>query len=129
MFRKTQRQPGQQPAGPPVDAARQALGQLTDAMKALLAAMTPAAGDRVLTYEHALGWFVENRPPVPAVGGAILRSPEPDGRTEIVQVFLVEHQQIAVDRKGVPYGRRFVVDRIDDELADAFDNTALLIVN
>ncbi|MFB9451716.1 hypothetical protein Dvina_20495 [Dactylosporangium vinaceum] len=129
---KSQQQQQQHPRQrqwPSQEAAQQAVLQLTEAVKALVSAIAPPGGDRVLTYERAIGWFVEHRPPIPVSGGAILRSPAPDGRTEILQVFLTEHQQVAVDGKGVPYGRRFVVDRLDEELTESFDNTALLIVN
>jgi hypothetical protein len=118
-----------EPDRPPNEFARQALADLTEAIQGLVSALTPATESRVLTYDDAIGWFVDHRPPAATAAGAILRSPAPGGRTEIMQVFLTDDHQIAANSKNVPYGRRFVVDRIDQELADSFGDTALLIVN
>lgn len=106
-----------------------ALAQLAATINEVLAVLTPAIGARELSYEDAIGWFVENRPGDLAASGAILRARLRDGRTEIIQVFLTAHHQVALDPRGVPYGRRFVVDRVDHELAESFGDTELIIVN
>jgi hypothetical protein len=105
-----------------------ALAELAEAIYGFVAAMKPTEAPE-LTYDDAIGWFVERPRPAGTARGAILRHPYPDGRTEIMQIFLSPDNQVAADPLGVPYGRRLLVDRIDADLADSFGGTALLIVD
>lgn len=92
--------------------------------------LIPDPPRRRLSYEDAIGWFVDHRPPrQSAARGAILRTPLPDGGTEIVQVFLDARHQLVCDPNGTPHGRRFVVKELGEELTEAFRGTRLLIVN
>jgi hypothetical protein len=92
--------------------------------------LIPGPPQRRLSYEDAIGWFVEHRPPRHAAArGAILRSPLPDGGTEIVQIFLDDRHQLVCGPNGTPHGRRFVVNELGEELTEAFGGTRLLIVN
>lgn len=85
---------------------------------------------RRLSYEDAIGWFVDHRPPRHAAArGAILRTALPDGGTEIIQVFLDAQHQLVCASNGTPRGRRFVVKELGEELTEAFGGTRLLIVN
>ncbi|HEX2743327.1 MAG TPA: hypothetical protein VHN16_02855 [Streptosporangiaceae bacterium] len=84
---------------------------------------------RRLSYEDAIGWFVDHRPPGQATRGAILRTALPDGGAEIVQVFLDAQHQLVCAPDGTPQGRRFVVKELGEELTEAFGGTRLLIVN
>jgi hypothetical protein len=92
--------------------------------------LIPGPPQRRLSYEDAIGWFVDHRPPRhEAALGAILRTPLPNGGTEIVQVFLDDRHQLVCDPNGTPHGRRFVVKELAEELTEAFRGTRLLIVN
>lgn len=96
----------------------------------MVSRLAPGPPQRRLSYADAIGWFVDHRPPGPAAAqGAIIRTDLPDGGTEVVQVFLDARQQLACAASGTPYGRRLVVSALDQELAEAFGETRLLIVN
>jgi hypothetical protein len=96
----------------------------------MLGRLVPDPAERRLSYEDAIGWFVDHRPPgQAAVRGAILRTPLPDGGAEIVQVFLDAEGQLVCAPDGTPHGRRFVVNELGEELAETFGETRLLIVN
>jgi hypothetical protein len=85
---------------------------------------------RDLSYEDAIGWFVDHPPPGQAAArGAILRTALLDGSIEIVQIFLDARHQLVCSSNGTPYGRRFVVRELGEELAEAFGGARLLIVN
>jgi hypothetical protein len=94
----------------------------------LAACLSPTASQRRLGYEDAIGWFVDNRPENTARRGALLRTEMPDGRTEIVQVFLDADNQMVQAADGGLLGRRIVVYELDDELAETFGNARLVIV-
>jgi hypothetical protein len=85
---------------------------------------------RRLSYEETIGWFVDHRPPNNAAAhGAVLRTAQSDGRTEIVQLFLdAEGKPLCTD-DGALYGRRFVVDELGQELTERFGGTRLLMVH
>jgi hypothetical protein len=68
--------------------------------------LVPGPSQRRLSYEDAIGWFVDHRPPGQAAArGAILRTALPDGGTEIVQVFLDAQHQLVCAPNGTPHGR------------------------
>ena len=117
----------------PQDRADQSVPESDSGRPALLRVvgrLVPGPPQRRLSYEDAIGWFVDHRPPRHAAAqGAILRSPLPDGGTEIVQVFLDARHQLLCTPNGTPHGRRFVVKELGEELTEAFGSTRLLIVN
>ncbi|MEU9887662.1 hypothetical protein [Sphaerisporangium sp. NPDC051011] len=87
--------------------------------------LIPDSSQRRLSYEDAIGWFVDHRPPQQsAAQGAILRTPclteEPR-----VQDFLDARHQLVCDPNGTPHGRRFVVKELGEELTEAFRGTRL----
>jgi hypothetical protein len=83
-----------------------------------------------LSYEDAIGWFLDHRPANGKVAlGAVLRTMLTGGRTEIVQVFLDDGGHPVCTSDGIPYGRRFLVDELDEELAMKFGQSRLLIVH
>jgi hypothetical protein len=121
-LRKKPRDRADQPV-PESDSGRPALLRL-------ITRLVPGPPQRRLSYEDAIGWFVDHRPPGHAAArGAILRTMLPDGSTEIVQVFLDDQQQLACASNGTPHGRRFVVRELGEELTEAFSGARLLIVN
>lgn len=96
----------------------------------MIGRLLPGPPQRRLSYEDAIGWFVDHRPPRQvAARGAILRKALPDGGTEIVQVFLDAQHQLVCASNGTPHGRRFLVKELGEELTEAFGGTRLLIVN
>lgn len=103
------------------------LARLFDACDDL--AMVPDRFASVLGYDEAFAWFVDARPSGGgAHRGAILRSPATEGRVEIIQLFLTEHNEVLCDGRGRPMGRRLIVDGLEDELAVAFGTSDLVIV-
>lgn len=81
-----------------------------------------------LSYDAAIQYLVNNRPDVSNVAkGAILRQPHERGYS-ITQVFLDNKNQLVCMSSGRPYGRRLIVQQLDPELTEAFDNEDLIIV-
>lgn len=100
------------------------------ALLRMIGRLVPGPPQRQLSYEDAIGWFIDHRPSRHAAArGAILRTPLPDRGTEIVQFFLDAKNQPVCASNGTPYARRFVVTELGEELAEAFGGTRLLVVN
>jgi hypothetical protein len=100
------------------------------ALLRMIGRLVPSPPQRRLSYEDAIGWFIDHRPPRHAAArGAILRTALPDGGTEIVQFFLDAQNQPVCASNGTPHARRFVVRELDEELTEAFGRTRLLIIN
>lgn len=98
-------------------------------LEQLLEVLIPTA-QRQLRYEDAIGWFVDQRPRGgAATRGAILRVRRRDGRIEVIQIFLNANGQPLANPRGGAYGRRLIVENMDDELIEAFGGTGLLIVD
>jgi hypothetical protein len=85
---------------------------------------------RRLGYEEVIGWFVDHRPAEgPAGRGAVLRKELPDGRTQVVLTFLGADGEFAPGPDGRPVLHRVLVDELDEELAEAFGDGELIIIN
>ncbi|MEW9552366.1 hypothetical protein [Nonomuraea sp. NPDC050783] len=90
----------------------------------------PPHPDRRLGYAEAIGWFVAHRPPGNAAArGGILRTPRPQGGTEVTLMFLDSAGELVCAPDGTPCATRLLVDEFDEELTDAFGDTPLLIIN
>lgn len=101
-----------------------------DMSRKLIGRLVVRAHRRRLSYEDAIGWFVANRPEDDAdAQGAILRVSLPGDRVEITLMFVDHTGELRCDAKGRPYACRLTVDGLDEELADAFGDTPLLIIN
>ncbi len=86
----------------------------------------PAALD-VLTLREVTTYFAGQRPGDPRVrAGALLAAPDPDGR-QVFQVFLDAADRLCTDASGLPYGRRVIARRLDDDLLDYLGGGNLLI--
>ena len=84
---------------------------------------------KTMTYEDAIAYFVEHRPNDPSVQkGAIIRQAQGDGYY-IIQTFLNHQNNLVFDPKGVPYGRKVLVERLDEELLELFGEQDLIFVN
>ncbi|NMG09505.1 hypothetical protein [Brasilonema sp. UFV-L1] len=103
----------------------QKLSHLADSFKNFLQVEIEV---QVLTYDSAIEYFVENRPPESnVVKGAILRGTEARGQS-IIQVFLDKENQLVCMPDGRPYGRKLIARKLDNELDEAFGNEDLIIV-
>jgi hypothetical protein len=101
-------------------------GQLTAAFAEPPGRPRPAAAD-TLTLREVTTYFAGQRPGDPRVkAGALLSVPDPDGR-QVFQVFLDAADRLCADASGVPYGRRVIARRLDDDLLDYLGGGNLLI--
>lgn len=81
----------------------------------------------ILTYDEAMGYFVDRQPETPKnVRGALLRQAHPQGFL-VTQVFLKEGNRIVSGAGGQMLGRRIVAKSFDAELNRAFGDTDLII--
>jgi hypothetical protein len=82
-----------------------------------------------MTYYEAIRYFVEQRQNHPKLftKGAILLEKTTEGYI-FIQVFLDEKNDLVVQQDGRPYGRRLIVNQLDDELLKTFDQKPLVIV-
>ncbi len=86
---------------------------------------------KILTYESAIQYFVNERPHDPrCVKGAILYQPDYTGAYSYVVclVFLDRDNQLIVDSHGKPYGVQYVTNEMDKELKQAFGDKQLILV-
>lgn len=82
----------------------------------------------LFTYAAAIQYFVDERPEDERIEkGVILRQPRPEGFL-IIQVFLDGKNSLVPDAKGQIHGRQLVVNKLDDELQEAFGNTSMILV-
>jgi hypothetical protein len=80
-----------------------------------------------LTLREVTAYFAGQRPGDPRVkAGALLSAPDPGGR-QVFQVFLDAADRLCADASGVPYGRRVIARRLDDDLLDYLGGGHLLI--
>jgi hypothetical protein len=80
-----------------------------------------------LTYRAAVAWFVEKQPPVlDPVRGALLRKRHGEGWL-IFQTFVGDDGEPIADRRGQPWGRKFIALALDEELDSVFDGRDLVI--
>jgi hypothetical protein len=101
-------------------------GQLTAAFAEPPGRPRPAAVE-LLTLREVTTYFTSQRPGDPRVkAGALLSAPDPDGR-QVFQVFLDAADRLCADASGLPYGRRVVARRLDDDLLDYLGGSNLLI--
>jgi hypothetical protein len=101
-------------------------GQLAVAFAEPAGQPRPAAVD-TLTLREVTTYFAGQRPGDPRVkAGALLATPGPDGR-QVFQVFLDAADRLCADAAGVPYGRRVIARRLDDDLLDYLGGGYLLI--
>jgi len=101
-------------------------GQLAAAFAEPPGQPRPGAVD-TLTLREVTTYFAGQRPGDPRVrAGALLTAPDPDGR-QVFQVFLDAADRLCADASGVPYGRRVVARRLDDDLLDYLGGGHLLI--
>ena len=83
-----------------------------------------------LTLREVTTYFAGQRPGDPRVKtGALLSAPDPAGRqaVQVFQVFLDAADRLCADASGVPYGRRVIARRLDDDLLDYLGGGHLLI--
>jgi hypothetical protein len=81
----------------------------------------------VLTLREVTTYFAGQRPADPRVkAGVLLSVPDPDGR-QVFQVFLDAADRLCADAAGLPYGRRVIARRLDDDLLDYLGGSNLLI--
>jgi hypothetical protein len=81
----------------------------------------------MLTLADVTGYFASERPEGPGVkAAALLFAPHPSGR-QVFQVFLDAADRVCADASGVPYGRRVIARRLDDDLLDYLGGGGLLI--
>lgn len=82
----------------------------------------------VMTYESAIKYFVRNRPSDHKVKkGAIFRQRYRNFQI-IDLLFLDQNNHPVYKSDGNHYGSRFLVNTIDDELQNAFDDQDIIIV-
>lgn len=82
----------------------------------------------LMTYKSAIEYFVTNRPSSIAVKKAVMvKENHPQGYL-VSQVFLDEHGEIVCQSNGSAYGRKAIVQRFDEELADAFQGKDMLVI-
>jgi len=126
--RNTSPNPKNEPkAEPPLQVLLRRLTELRELINKL---PVPARQQRQLTYGEAIGWFTANRPGEnAATRGAILRASLPGDRVGITLAFLDDAGQMLCDSQGRPCASQLTVDELDEELADAFGDTPLLIIN
>ena len=118
-------EPGDRVCGPPVTDPGLS-GQLIAAFAEPPGRPRPAAVD-TLTLREVTTYFAGQRPGDPRVkAGALLSVPDPDGR-QVFQVFLDAADRLCADASGVPYGRRVIARRLDDDLLDYLGGGHLLI--
>jgi hypothetical protein len=112
-------------SGPPVTDPGLS-GQLTAAFAEPPGGPRPDAVD-TLTLREVTTYFAGQRPGDPRVkAGALLSVPDPGGR-QVFQVFLDAADRLCADASGVPYGRRVIARRLDDDLLDYLGGGNLLI--
>ena len=81
----------------------------------------------VLTLREVTTYFAGQRPGDPRVrAGVLLAAPAPGGR-QVFQVFLDAADRLCADASGLPYGRRVITRRLDDDLLDYLGGGNLLI--
>ncbi|MUG98756.1 hypothetical protein F7734_43275 [Scytonema sp. UIC 10036] len=81
-----------------------------------------------ITYSEVVKYFVEQRPNnIRVKKGAILLEIDSQGYI-LTQVFLDENNNLVIDSSNTPYGRRFKVKNIDNELREIFEDKDLIIV-
>jgi hypothetical protein len=132
MSRHDRRDTPTETVSPPrTDPRIQRLVQRLAAFQGLVRGISlPPHPHRSLGYAEAIAWFVAHRPQGnTASQGGILRTPRPQGGTEITLMFLDSAGELVCAADGTPCATRFLVDELDDELTDAFGGTPLLIVN
>ena len=83
----------------------------------------------LITYSEAIHYFVDqrqNHPELFAKGAMLLKKTSP-GYT-FTQVFLNEKNELVCHPDGRPYGRKLIVNQLDQELLQAFGQKPLVIV-
>jgi hypothetical protein len=82
-----------------------------------------------ITYSEAIRYFVEQRQKHPGLftKGAMLLEQTTEGYI-FIQVFLDQKTDLVVQENGRPYGRRLLVNQLDNELLKTFDQKPLVIV-
>jgi hypothetical protein len=83
--------------------------------------------NRLFTFSDAVRYFAGDAPADPRIqGGALLKRPHARGQA-IYQIFLDKADRVCLGKDGRPYGRAFVAENIDDELAAKFGDSDLII--
>ena len=81
-----------------------------------------------LTYKSVIAYFIEQTPSDPKVSkGAMLRQSNPRGELTIIQIFLDEQNELICQSNGKPYGRRLVVQEMDEEVTNCFGKEDIII--
>jgi hypothetical protein len=122
--------PAKKTAKPSINLRLHMARQRIDDLRELISQISvPPHRQRTMSYAEAIRWLVANRPADEnASQAAVLRIPRRDGGIEITFVYLSAAGDVTSDQDGRPHGRTFIVDEIDEELADAFGDTPLLVV-
>lgn len=82
----------------------------------------------IMTYDEAFKYFVQERPKNPEIKkGAISRKKHPEGYL-LAWAFLDQDEELVLDENRNPYGRQLIVQELDEELAETFGDTDLIIV-
>jgi hypothetical protein len=81
-----------------------------------------------ISYAQVIKYFISDKPNNSAIKkGAILVENHSQGYL-VTQVFLDASNNLVCHQDGRPYGRRLVVDDLDDELRDVLGDKNLIIV-
>ncbi len=84
--------------------------------------------EQQLTYKSVITYFVEQAPSVPQVRkGAMLRQFSPKGELTIIQIFLDDQNELVYQSNGKPYGRKLVIQEMDQELINSFGKEDVII--
>lgn len=81
-----------------------------------------------LSYEMAISYFIQDRPTDErVVKGAMLLQDHPQGKL-LTQLFLDKNNDLVCDQTGKPYGRRLIVENLDNELRETFGDKDIVVV-
>lgn len=108
-------------------AGQEVVQRFFDSIEQLL---TPGEYIDILTYTEALRYFKTHAPRHrKATQGILLRQATADG-IHIIQVFLDASDDVIaqVNNDRLPYGRRFLVGELDQELREAFADAPMILV-
>lgn len=88
----------------------------------------PEEAKPIMTYEEAMGFFVTRRPQgIPVQQGVILRERRPEGFL-VIQGFMDSNNSFIKDQKGNECVRQLLVQKLDNELLQAFGDEDIIIV-
>jgi uncharacterized membrane protein YkvA (DUF1232 family) len=81
-----------------------------------------------VAYEEAMTFFSVHKSDSPKIVKGVMLKAEVNGKLDFTQVFLDKNNGVVCNPEGIPYGRRLVTTGLDDELAAAFKDKDMVIV-